>query len=213
MKRLSIACVVACIALGLLAAVPTLAATLTSQNIQPPCSLEARSIAEDGTTLDEGVIQNGTSPEGTLEDPFDIDWYGRVEFRFQTGDTVFQNNHWEVYANDVPVPILQGSDDNPGDIDEVGFVEIESTAPGLPRFVGMVYVTGWLEGNSGASRCEGEGWVRIVGDPVGTVPWMVMAALIALGLVFLVATPYTLTWEEGQYTPWEQYNPGQRPEN
>lgn len=189
MRRLSIATLISLAVLGFAASAPTLAATLTSQNIEPPCSLEARSAAEDGSTLDEGVIQNGSSPEGTESDPFDIDWDGRVDFRFQTGDTVFQNNDWAIYVNELPIPILQGSDDNLGDIDEVGLVEIGSAAPGLPRFVGMVHVTGWLEGNAGASRCEGEGWVRIIGDPVGTVPWVVMAGLVLLGMVFLVSTP------------------------
>lgn len=40
-----------------------------------------------------------------------------------------------------------------------------------------------------------------------------MAGLVLLGMVFLVSTPYTLTWEEGQHTPWEQHAPGSRPEN
>jgi hypothetical protein len=194
-------------------AIPTIAATITG-NINPLCSLEALSYLEDDATiLDEGVIENGSSPEGTQQDPFQVDWFGRVDFRFQTGTTVFSNNRWEIYAMGLPVPILSGSDDNPMDLDEVGFVEIDETAPGVPRFVGLVHVNGWLEGNSGASRCEGEGWVQIVGDPVGTVPWVVMAGLILAGLVFLVATPYTRDWEEGQLTPWEQYVPGERPEN
>jgi hypothetical protein len=38
-----------------------------------------------------------------------------------------------------------------------------------------------------------------------------MAALIVAGLLFLVATPYTLDWEEGGVTPWEQYAPGSSP--
>lgn len=225
MKRLIATVVTACTLLALLAAVPTLAATLTGR--PQPCSLEARSytnagtweaspsgpVPAGGTVLDEGVIENGTSPEGTAQDPFDVAWDGRVDFRFQTGTTVFENNRWEIYAMGLPVAILKGSDDNPGDIDEIGFVEIASEVEGLPRFVGLVHVSGWLEGNNGAARCDGEGWVRIVGDPVGTVPWFVMAGFIMLGLVFLVATPYTVDWEEGQFTPWEGNVPGPKPEN
>ena len=224
MKRLSIAGIIACSLVGLLSAAIVHAATLSGT---ADCSLEARSysntgtweaspggpVPAGGTVLDEGRIENGFSPEGTESDPFDVAWDGRVDFRFQTGVDVFQNNRWEIYAMGLPVPILSGSDDNPSDLDELGYVEIGNQAPGLPRFVGMVHVTGWLEGNSGTSRCDGEGWVRIVGDPVGTVPWIVMAGLILLGLVFLVATPYTLTWEEGALTPWEQHAPGPRPEN
>lgn len=227
MRRLSFSVVVGATLLAGIAALPAVAATLTSQNIQPPCSLEARSYQNTGgweaapggpvppsaVVLDEGVIENGSSPEGSQDNPFDVAWDGRVDFRFQTGNTVFQNNEWAIYVTGLPVPILSGRDDNPGDLDEIGYIEIENTAPGAPRFVGTIHVSGSLVGNSGASRCDGEGWVRLVGDPIGTVPWIVMAGLILAGMVFLVATPYTLTWEEGQLTPWEQYAPGDRPEN
>ena len=214
MKRVSAGALLACLMLGAVGFATVQAATLTG-NIDPPCSLEARSFEADGTTaLDEGVVQGTDSGgEGTESDPFDVAWDGHVDFRFQTGDTVFQNNSWSIYAMGLPVPILAGSDDNPMDIDETGLVEIENMAAGVPRFVGLVHVSGVLEGNNGSSRCEGQGWVRIIGDPVGTVPWIVMALLILAGLVFLVATPYTTTWEEGAYTRWEQHAPGSAPRN
>ncbi len=226
MKRISIGALMACVMLGVIGAAVVQAATLTG-NISPPCSLQARSYSNTGTwaeaptgavpagasVLDEGVIENGSSPEGTQADPFDVAWDGRVDFRFQTGTTVLQNNEWAVYAMGLPIPILSGRDDNPLDLDEIGKVEIATTASGIPRFVGLVYVSGWIKGNNDTSRCDGEGWVRIVGDPVGTVPWFVMAALILAGLLFLVATPYTRTWEEGELTPWEQYAPGPPPSN
>jgi len=225
MKRLSAGALMACLMLGLVGIAVVQAASLTG-NINPPCSLEARSYSNTGDweaassgavpaeaiALDEGFVAGTTSNgEGTEADPFDVSWDGRVDFRFQTGTTVFENNHWSIYAMGLPVPILSGQDDNPLDIDEIGYVEIFSMAPGLPRFVGLVHVNGTLEGNAGASRCDGEGWVRIVGDPIGTVPWYIMAAFILAGLVFLVATPYTVDWEEGAFTPWEGYAPGSSP--
>jgi hypothetical protein len=192
----------------LVAATAVQAASLTGN---AACSLEVRSLAADGTELDEGVVQ-GTSTEGSQEDPFDVDWFGRVDFRFQTGTTVFQNNRWEIYAAGLPVAILKGDDDNPMDLDEIGKVEIADDVPdGTPRIVGLVYVNGWIEGNDGASRCEGSGWVNIVGDPVGTVPWIVMVGLVLTGAVFLVSTPYTGDWEEGVMTPWEGNVPGPPP--
>lgn len=227
MRRVSVGALLACVMLGAVGFATVHAATLTG-NINPPCSLEARSYENTGDwqaaasgavpagaiALDEGVVRGTDSGgEGTEANPFDVSWDGRVDFRFQTGTTVFQNNTWSIYAMGLPVPILSGSDDNPMDIDEIGFVEIADQTQGIPRFVGLVHVNGVLEGNNGASRCEGEGWVRIVGDPVGTVPWIVMAALIVLGLLFLVATPYTTTWEEGEYTQWEGHAPGPAPTN
>jgi hypothetical protein len=212
MRRLSAGAIVAVTVplLLLLSAVAAQAASLTGN---AACSLEATSVAADGTTvLDQGVLQ-GTSTEGSQEDPFDIDWDGRVDFRFQTGETVFQNNQWEIYAMGLPVAILKGFDDNPMDLDEIGNVVIADNVPdGLPRFVGLVYVSGWLEGNEKTSRCDGEGWVRIVGDPVGTVAWGVMAGFILVGALFLVSTPYTYNWEEGMRTEWEGNIPSPKPE-
>lgn len=220
MRRLPIGLTFALLAPLLLMAVAVVSAANLTGTV--PCSLEARSYSNDGTwvespsgtvpegaiVLDEGVLQ-GVSTEGTQQDPFDIAWDGRIDFRFQTGETVFENNDWAVYAFGVPIAILSGSDDNPGDLDEIGKVEIPQ---GLPRIVGTVYVSGWLEGNDGAARCDGNGWVRIVGDPIGTVPWIVMILLILIGAAFLIATPYTVDWEEGQRTPWEGNVPGPRPE-
>jgi hypothetical protein len=212
MRRVSVGALLACVMLGVVGIAAVQAATLTG-NIDPPCSLEVRSYETDGTVLDEGFVQGTSSQggEGTQADPFEVAWDGRVDFRFQTGMTVFADNEWSIYAMGLPVAVLSGRDDNPMDLDEAGQVTIAEDAAGVPRFVGLVHVNGVLEGNNGGSRCEGQGWVRIVGDPVGTVPWMSMVGLILAGLVFLVATPYTTTWEEGRVRSWEETNPGSSP--
>lgn len=64
------------------------------------------------------------------------------------------------------------------------------------RVTGLIHVTGWINGSSGQSSCEGSGWVRILGDPVGTWPWLSFIAALMMGGIFLVATPYTSTWED-----------------
>lgn len=192
MRGLAIAGALALFGLALFA-LPVAGAELTGG-----CTLDARSYATDGTTiLDEGVAPGS---EGSQSDPFDVAWDGTVDFHFTTGDKVLQNNEWEIYAAGVPVAILKGSDDNPMDRDETGFVNVGEGIPDGFRIVGLVHVSGWLEGNEGVDRCEGSGWVRIVGDPVGTIPWIVFLLLLAAGALFLVATPYTITWEEGGHS-------------
>lgn len=193
-------------ALLLLWAIPTQAADLTGG-----CTLEVRSFDANGNVIDDatGANQIPGSNLGTETNPFKVDWNGRVDFHFVTGNTVFQNNHWEIYAENIPTPILQGSDDNPIDRDELGKVTIGDKVPGGVRFVGLVYVNGSLVGNGGTARCDGDGWVQIIGDPVGTIPFWVMVGLIVIGALFLVATPYTTTWEEGVYTPMPPVPPGQ----
>lgn len=197
MRRVIAAGVVAA-TLALLLVLPTIAAELTS-----PCSMEVRSF--DGpdpatsTKVDEGAAA-GPIAEGAVGSqtrPFKVDPEGSIDFAFHTGTTVFQNNHWEIYAQGLPVPILAGSDDNPLDVDETGIVTVEEQIKAFPfRFVGVLFISGDLWGNGNASHCHGEGFVQILGDPVGTIPWDVAAALILLsGLVLLVATPYSATWE------------------
>jgi hypothetical protein len=196
MRRLARAATIA--ALILVWAVPVQASDLTGG-----CTLEVTSYDANGNVLDDatGANQLPGSTEGTQDNPFRVDWNGHVDFHFVTGNTVFQNNHWSIYAEGIPVPILSGQDDNPTDRDELGNVTIGDNVPGGVRFVGLVYVSGSIVGNGETARCDGDGWVEIIGDPVGTIPFWVMALLVVLGLLFLVATPYTVTWEEGGYTP------------
>ena len=180
-------------ALLLLWAVPAQAADLTGG-----CTLEVRSFDGTNQPLDTALVPG--SDEGSQQNPFRVAWDGHVDFRFTTGTTVFQNNTWAVYAEGLPVAILKGGDDNPIDLDESGTITVGDKVPGGVRITGLVYVSGNIVGNGGASRCDGSGWVQIIGDPIGTIPWIAAAALIVLGFVFLIATPYTTSWEEGGYS-------------
>lgn len=196
MKRLVAAIATASIVL-LLLAIPVLAAQLSGG-----CSMEVRSFGglnASGSAIDQGAM-SGPVAEGDVGSqtrPFKVDPNGSVDFAFHTGSVVFQNNHWTIYAQGLPVPILSGSDDNPLDVDETGIVSLNDAMKGLPfRVVGVFFVSGDLWGNGDTAHCYGEGYVQVLGDPVGTIPWDVAAALIVLsGLVLLVATPYSTTWE------------------
>jgi hypothetical protein len=174
-------------------AIPAHAAELTGG-----CTLEARSFDGAGNALDTAVVPG--SDEGTQQNPFRVAWDGRVDFRFNTGTTVFQNNNWSVFVENLPVAVLKGQDDNPMDLDESGSVTVGDKVPGGVRFTGLIYVNGNIVGNGGTSRCDGGGWVQIIGDPVGTIPWILFLLLIVLGALFLIATPYTIDWEEGGYS-------------
>jgi hypothetical protein len=196
MRRVISAGVVAA-TLAIVFVLPVIAAQLSGG-----CSMEARSFDGEnasGAEVDNGAI-NGPVPEGAVGSqtrPFKVDPEGSVDFAFHTGSTVFVNNHWTIFAQGIPVPILKGEDDNPLDVDETGIVSINETVKSLPfKFVGTVFVSGDLWGNGDTSHCYGEGYVQIVGDPVGTIPWDIMAALIlASGVMLLVAVPYSTSWE------------------
>lgn len=195
MRRLISAGVVAA-TMAIVFILPVIAAQLSGG-----CSLEARSFSgpnATGSEVDNGAI-NGPVPEGAVGSqtrPFKVDPEGSIDFAFHTSH-VFVNNHWTIYAQGLPVAILQGDDDNPLDVDETGIVSIAETVKALPfKFVGTVFVSGDLWGNNDTSHCYGEGYVQIVGDPVGTIPWDIMAALILIsGVMLLVAVPYSVHWE------------------
>ncbi|MEX2546687.1 MAG: hypothetical protein WD830_02730 [Chloroflexota bacterium] len=196
MKRLCAAGAIASLLL-MLFALPVAAVT----ELTGGCAIQVRSLDgpnATGNEVDEGqavgVISEGAV--GSQTRPFKVDQDGSVDFLFNTG-TVFQNNTWAIYAQGLPIPILSGQDDNPLDVDETGVVNLNDTVKALPfRVVGTFLITGDLWGNDNASHCHGEGYVQLLGDPIGTIPWIVAAALIALsGVALLVATPYSRDWE------------------
>jgi hypothetical protein len=183
--------------LAIIFVLPVLAAQLSL-----PCSMEVRSFDAPGALGNEvdNAAVAGPIPEGAVGSqsrPFKIGPEGSIDFAFHTGTSVFTDNHWTIYAQGLPVPILQGFDDNPSDVDETGIVEVNETIQKLPfKFVGTVFVSGDLYGNGDTLHCYGEGFVQVLGDPVGTIPWDLAAALILLsGVMLLVATPYSTTWE------------------
>jgi hypothetical protein len=203
MRRVISAGVVAA-TLAIVFVLPVIAAQLSGG-----CSIEARSFdgppvngQVSGAIVDEGSMI-GPQPEGGVGSqtrPFKVDPEGSIDFRFNTGSIVFQNNHWSIFAAGLPVPILSGDDDNPLDVDETGIVNVNETIQKLPfKFVGVLFVSGDLWGNNDTAHCYGEGYVQILGNPVGSIPWDLAVALILIaGVMLLVATPYTTDWEVDQ---------------
>jgi len=196
MKRLIAAGTVMSLLL-LLFAVPVMAAELTGG-----CVLEVRSFTgadATGDPIDEGRMQGAVNKgdTGDAANPFQVDLDGSVDFFFSTAPTVFQNNHWAIYAQGVPVALLAGSDDNPLDVDETGVVNLGNISDVVPfKIVGVFFITGDLYGNNDANHCHGEGYVQVLGDPVGTPLWLIAAALLVFGGAMLaVAVPYTKDWE------------------
>lgn len=199
MKRLFAAGMVASLLL-LLFAIPASAAEMTGG-----CVLEVRSFEgtdATGNQIDEGraagIIAEGNV--GSQSRPFKVSLDGSIDFFFSTAPVVFENNSWSIYAQGLPVPLLTGFDDNPRDVDETGVINLDDAAKNLPfRVVGTFFIHGDLFGNDGANHCHGEGYVEVLGDPVGTVPWDLAVALIVFaGLMLLVAVPYSRDWEVDQ---------------
>ena len=167
--------------------------------------LEVRSFPladAQGEMIDEGRMA-GLVAEGNKGDdsnPFQVDLDGSVDYLFTTGTTVFQNNSWSIYAQGVPIPLLQGSDDNPLDVDETGVVNLSNISDALPfEVAGVFFIHGDLFGNDGANHCHGEGYVKVGDSPLTTPLGLIAAALLLLGGSMLaVAVPYSRDWEVDQ---------------
>ena len=148
------------------------------------CSGQAQSSDSNGRPLDS-VAAPG--PGGTHDDPFLVDYNGVVRYSGHSGE-VITNHSWHLQIFFIPIR-SGGSDNSGGDTRTDG---TERPADDLPfRFAGLYYVSGGISGTGGS--CDGSAWIKLVGSPVGTVPWIVSLALIVLGLILLfLALP---TWK------------------
>src|SRR5690349_7161217 len=103
MKRL-----VAALAAGSLVAI-LIAIPVFAQELTGGCVLQVRSFdgpSATGNAVDQGQAQ-GVITEGQVGSqsrPFKVDPAGSIDFLFSTGSTVFQNNHWAIYAEALPIP-------------------------------------------------------------------------------------------------------------
>lgn len=141
------------------------------------CSLNATALAADGSTIDS--IQSG-AVDATQDDPFLVDWDGTISYEGMS-DIAMVDNSWGVSVFLFPTP-LQGGDDNPED-NRTGSGSVGVSANAPFRFTGLYFVHGSLTGSGGT--CEGSGWFKLTGDPIGTIPFFGGVGILILGLIML----------------------------
>lgn len=141
----------------------------------PGCGLELTSYDAAGQALDQA---RSGDEAGTLDSPLAVDWDGRVtwsvgaEARKQAPPGA-----WDVSVFGIPTPMR-------GDTAATsGSVEVGAGAPF--RWAGLFQLTGRLE--AGGEECRGEGWIRVRGSPIGTIPFLASLALSMLGVVLAAA--------------------------
>jgi hypothetical protein len=145
------------------------------------CELTVSSADDTGQPLDTA---SGPGAGGTLADPFDVHPLGTVHYDGHT-NSVIKNHTWHVDVYGVPI-LTGGHDNSGGDTEGSGDISVAQYA--ADRLAGLYFVSGTLVGEGGS--CDGSGWVRLVNDPVGTIPWLLGIALAAIGLLTLaLATP------------------------
>ena len=142
------------------------------------CTVELTSVDADGAELDTAT---GGAADSTQADPFQVDWDGEVDWIGTTGTQVIKDSDWGVSVFGIPTPLSGSEANEDGTSDGDGTVDVGVNLPF--RMTGLFFVSGRITGDGGS--CEGNGWMRLVGDPFGTTLFWIGLVLILLGLVAL----------------------------
>jgi hypothetical protein len=159
-----IAIVIACLALS--------AAPAGAVNLTGGCQGQGTSFDKD-----HNQIMAATAPSaepGTSGNPFLVDYDGTVEYA-GTGPLML-DHHWEIKVFGIPVK----SGGAPNGSHQTAAIGVADVSDYLPfKITGVYYVSGEIHGDGGA--CSGDAYVKLLGSPVGTIPWIVAIALIVVG--------------------------------
>ena len=133
-----------------------------------------------GTSFDKdhNQIMSATAPSaepGTSGNPFLADYDGTVEYA-GTGPLML-DHHWEIKVFGIPVK----SGGAPNGSHQTATIGVADVSDYLPfKITGVYYVSGEIHGDGGA--CSGNAYVKLLGSPVGTIPWIVAVGLIVVGV-------------------------------
>lgn len=141
------------------------------------CTMSLSSTDASGSPLD--TVTSG-APDATQDDPLQGAWDGKVDYTGSTGSVV-KNFTYHVDVFGIPTPMRGGDPNTNGSTDGNGSV---SFAAAPFRATGLYFVSGLYTGEGGS--CAGSGWFKLLGDPVGTVPFFFGLVLVIGGLLLLI---------------------------
>jgi len=138
------------------------------------CQMTLTSLDAGGNEIDSAV---GGSADATQQDPLRVSWDGTVRWTLHAASrSGGPDSSWHVDAFGLPTP-LRGADGSATS----DSVRISDSLPF--RFSGLIFVSGRLSGPD--VSCAGSGWLRVLGDPVSTLPLTVSFGMLLVGLVLL----------------------------
>jgi hypothetical protein len=159
-------------------AIPAVVAGTDNVDLSGGCTLEMTSTDAKGAAL-ASASGPGTASPG---DPFEVDPRGTVTWKASA--PVITNATYSVSV--FSIPILSGSFVNEGGgsgaEDTLNLSEISL----LSQLAGLVYVSGSVTGDGGT--CTGAAWVKLSGNPLGSIPGIAGLLLGVLGLVGLAGS-------------------------
>ncbi|HVE76164.1 MAG TPA: hypothetical protein VND22_05305 [Actinomycetota bacterium] len=144
------------------------------------CKGRAASTDSIGNPLDDVSAPGG--PAASADNPFDVDLEGQVTYA-GSSDSVIRNHNWQIRVFGIPVksggdPNERGKKDTRGTVDVSGYMPF--------RVSGLYLASGSISGEGGS--CSGSVWLKLAGNPIGTIPWIVGLVLTLLGLYGLFAS-------------------------
>ncbi len=157
--------VIACVALS--------AAPAGAVNLTGGCQGQGTSFDKD-----HNQIMSATAPSvepGTSGNPVLVDYDGTVEY--SGSGPLMLNHHWEVKVFGITVK-SGGSKNGSHQTSTSGTAVVKDYLPF--KITGVYYVSGGISGEGGA--CSGNAYLKLIGSPVGTIPWIVAIGLIVAGL-------------------------------
>jgi hypothetical protein len=143
------------------------------------CTLDLRSLDAHGNVL--GTATAGAD-DATQANPLPVDFDGTVAWAGTMGSQVIKDHHWSVSIFNLPSPLSGGDPNAGGKTDGAGTEQVGLNLPF--KLVGLFYVSGQIAGTGG--DCAGSGWMRLNGNPIGTIPFWAFVILTVLGLLLMV---------------------------
>jgi hypothetical protein len=137
------------------------------------CTLTLTSYDAAGKELDTAV---GGEADASIHDPLWVPWDGVVRWTRGDAGQASTSGSWHVEVFGLPTPLRGPEAALAGDS-----VRVRDSLPF--RFAGLFFVSGELA--EAGESCRGSGWLRVVGDPLSTLPFSVGLTLLLVGLVML----------------------------
>jgi len=167
-----------------------IAAPAAAFELNGGCTLDIASTDASGAALDTSSGAPGGGQGGTQADPFVVDWDGSVSWNGSSGSQVFMDHSWQVSVFGIPTPLRGGDPNDGGDTTAVDSTGVSENAPF--ELTGIFYVSGDINGAEG-THCDGNGWFRLNGNPLTTIPFWVSVIIAAIGAGLLLGARPTAT--------------------
>jgi hypothetical protein len=170
-----------------LAALTLVAVALAIGSVQPPaglafplsdCQLTITSLDANASPIDSATAGGSDASQA---EPLQVSWDGAISWSGSTGARPIPGATWHIDVFGVPTSLRGDDQDQAGGVSGEGSIRINEAVPF--QFTGLFHVSGKLSGEGGT--CTGEGWVRLNGDPMSTLPFLVSLGLVLVGAVLV----------------------------